>query len=83
VAFRQKVNLSNTVPLQVMSLLHLYRAPGFSAARRDALLAAARERISSDIREIDTEYCFNIDAAGDLAPDESQILSWLLSETCS
>ena len=26
-----------------MSLLQLYRSPGFSAARRDALLVAARE----------------------------------------
>jgi phosphoribosylformylglycinamidine synthase len=64
-----------------MSLLHLYRTPGFSAARREALLVTARERISSGIQQIDTEYCFNIDAAGDLAPDESRILTWLLSET--
>jgi phosphoribosylformylglycinamidine synthase len=64
-----------------MSLLHLYRTPGFSAARREALLAAAQERISPGIQGIDTEYCFNIDAAGDLTPDEFQTLSWLLSET--
>nr|NIW35131.1 hypothetical protein [Gemmatimonadota bacterium] len=64
-----------------MSLLHLYRTPGFSAARREALLAAARERISPGIQAIETEYCFNIDAAGELTPDEFRTLSWLLSET--
>jgi len=64
-----------------MSLLHLYRTPGFSSARREALLATARERISPGIQAIQTEYCFNIDAAGDLAPDEFRTLGWLLSET--
>ncbi len=64
-----------------MSLLHLYRAPGTSAARRQALLQLARERVAPHIQAIDTEYCFNIDAVGELSDAEFQTLAWLLSET--
>ncbi|NIM50601.1 MAG: phosphoribosylformylglycinamidine synthase, partial [Gemmatimonadales bacterium] len=64
-----------------MGLLHLYRAPGLSTARRNALLLTARRRISPDVKEIQTEYCFNIDSAGELTPEEFQTLIWLLSET--
>jgi len=64
-----------------MSLLHLYRSPGLSLAARSALLQRAQERISSDIHSLETEYCFNIDAGGELTSDESRILIWLLSET--
>jgi phosphoribosylformylglycinamidine synthase len=64
-----------------MSLLHLYRTPGLSAAARYALLQMARQRVSPDIQSIDTEYCFNIDAADELTAGEYGVLRWLLSET--
>jgi phosphoribosylformylglycinamidine synthase len=64
-----------------MSLLHLYRAPGLSVAARNTLLQRARERISPNIHGLKTEYCFNIDAAGELRPEEFRILTWLLAET--
>ncbi len=64
-----------------MSLIHFYRTPALSAAWRGALLLTAQERVRSDIREIDTEYCFNIDADTALTQDELRILAWLLSET--
>ena len=51
-----------------VSLLHLYRTPGLSDARRDALLAWARESVSAGIRQIETEHCFNVDASVELAP---------------
>ena len=64
-----------------MSLLHLYRAPGLSDAQRNALLQTAQQRISADIQAIETEYCLNIEAAGELTADEFRVLTWLLSET--
>ncbi|HSG81050.1 MAG TPA: phosphoribosylformylglycinamidine synthase [Gemmatimonadota bacterium] len=64
-----------------MSLLHLYRAPGTSEAARRALLQTARDRVSPHIRAIETEYCFNVDAAGGLTPEELRALGWLLAET--
>jgi phosphoribosylformylglycinamidine synthase len=64
-----------------MTLLHLYRAPGVSQASRDALLATTRASIIPDLKCIETEYCFNIEARGRLNPAELQILRWLLGET--
>lgn len=64
-----------------MSLLHRFRHPGYSEAKRRALLVAARERVSPAIRDLDTEYCFNVEVAGDLPPRADQILTWLLAET--
>ncbi len=64
-----------------MSLLHLYRAPGQSAASRHALLQMARQRVSPDIQGLDTEYCFNIDASQRLTADQMSALTWLLAET--
>ena len=63
-----------------MSLLHLYRSPGHSPAWTNALLQLA-QRVSPDIQSIATEYCFNVDSAGPLSPDEFRKLTWLLSET--
>jgi phosphoribosylformylglycinamidine synthase len=40
-----------------------------------------RRRVSPDIRGIDTEYCFNIDAGGQPTADERRVLGWLLRET--
>ncbi|UCF40695.1 MAG: phosphoribosylformylglycinamidine synthase [Gemmatimonadota bacterium] len=64
-----------------MSLLHLYRAPGLSPARTHALLLAARQRISPDIGDIETEWCFNIEAAGGNSRAELETMAWLLRET--
>ena len=64
-----------------MALLHLYRAPGLSPARSNALLLAARKRISPDIRDIETEFCFNIEAAGRQSRGDLEALAWLLRET--
>jgi phosphoribosylformylglycinamidine synthase len=64
-----------------MGLLHLYRAPGLSEASRNALLQTARQRISPAISRIHTEFCYNIDAASALDPQERGVLEWLLRET--
>jgi phosphoribosylformylglycinamidine synthase len=64
-----------------LSLLHYYRAPGLSEARTNALLVTARKRVSHDIEDISTEYCFNVEAQGDLTAAERDTLGWLLRET--
>ncbi|HSW30343.1 MAG TPA: phosphoribosylformylglycinamidine synthase [Longimicrobiales bacterium] len=64
-----------------MSLLHRFRHPGLSEARRRALLATARERVSAAIRDLDTEFCFNVEVAGSLPPNAEEVLTWLLAET--
>ncbi len=44
-------------------------------------MAAAQANVSPHIESIDTEFCFNIDAADSLGSDELRLLTWLLSET--
>ncbi len=64
-----------------MSLLHLYRRPALSPAKKNELLSLAKERTSADIGEIETEYCFNIATTDHLADEELNTLRWLLAET--
>ncbi len=64
-----------------MAVIHLFRFPGLSPARTAALLATARERVSSRLSGIETEYCFNVEIARELAPAETATLTWLLAET--
>jgi phosphoribosylformylglycinamidine synthase len=64
-----------------MGLLHFYRIPALSPAKKNALLSAASQRMSSEISDIETEYCFNIEAAAPLTEEESGVLRWLLAET--
>lgn len=64
-----------------MSLLHLYRTPALSETKTTKLLLITREKISSEIQDIQTEYCFNIETTGPLTTEELEILHWLLTET--
>jgi phosphoribosylformylglycinamidine synthase len=64
-----------------MKLMHFYRAPALSAAKKTELLSVARQRISSVIEGIETEYCFNIEALEPIGRGEMDTLRWLLSET--
>ncbi|MEW6418742.1 MAG: phosphoribosylformylglycinamidine synthase [Nitrospirota bacterium] len=64
-----------------MILLHLYRKPALSHAKKNELLSVAQQRVSSDIKDIETEYCFNIETISPLTTKELDILRWLLSET--
>jgi phosphoribosylformylglycinamidine synthase len=64
-----------------MSLLHLFRTPGLSAAQTEALLQTALQRVSPAITRIATEHCFYVDAVADMTPEESTTLAWLLKET--
>ncbi len=61
--------------------MHFYRAPALSGARKNELLSIVRQKISSAVEDIETEYCFNIEAVGPVEQNEMVILRWLLSET--
>ncbi len=67
-----------------MSLLHFYRIPALSESKKKALLSTVHQKISPEIRDIHTEFCFNIeitDTSAPLTPEELKILQWLLAET--
>lgn len=64
-----------------MSLLHLYRKPALSLEKKNELLSTARRSLSPEIKDIETEYCFNIEATSPLTDEEIGILRWLLAET--
>ncbi len=64
-----------------MGLIHFFRTPAAPAAAVGTLLRRARERVSANIRAIESELCFNVEADGDLAAGETDVLTWLLSET--
>lgn len=64
-----------------MILLHFYRKPALTKAKTNELLTIAKQKISSDIEHIETEYCFNVEASSQLTEYELEILRWLLAET--
>ncbi len=64
-----------------MPVLHLYRAPGLTPAHRRAVTEAARAVLGSRLESIDTEVCFNVDAAEELDAHRHDVLRWLLAET--
>jgi phosphoribosylformylglycinamidine synthase len=64
-----------------MSLLHFYRRPALSPEKKDNLVSLVKQKISPDIHDLETEYCFNIDAGEALTKEELGIFRWLLSET--
>ncbi len=64
-----------------MALLHFYRTPAVSPARTRALADRFGARSGLVIRQIDSEYCFNVAADGALSETDLRVLTWLLSET--
>lgn len=62
-------------------LFHSYRNPALSPYKKEVLLRSVRDKIMSDILDIETEHCFNIAATGPLDAEEIKTLSWLLAET--
>lgn len=64
-----------------MNVLHFYRKPALSQAKKNELLSLSQKRVSHDIKEIDTEYCFNIETIAPLDEQELNTLRWLLAET--
>ncbi|MBI5408433.1 MAG: hypothetical protein HZA14_03600 [Nitrospirae bacterium] len=64
-----------------MKPIHFYRAPALPEAGEKELLSLIRQRISADITDLKTEYCFNIEASEPVTSEEMTVLKWLLSET--
>src|SRR3989304_5225775 len=64
-----------------MSLCHLYRKPALSLSKKNDLLSIIKQRVSPEIRDLEIEYCFNIETADPLTSQELETLRWLLSET--
>ena len=64
-----------------MSLLHLYRHPGLSEARRRSLLEVLRQRVGQAVGDLDSEFCFNVEVRAPLTTREMELLGWLLRET--
>ena len=64
-----------------MTIIHLYRTPALSSFQTDGLLDTVAQRVSSNVRGIETELCFNVASASPLNADEMRLLRWLLAET--
>ena len=64
-----------------MGLIHFYRIPALSEAKEKELLSLVQQRLSSDIKGIRTEYCFNVESNEPITSEETKILKWLLAET--
>ena len=64
-----------------MKLLHFYRKPVLSRTEKDRLLSFSRKSVSPGIKDLETEYCYNIEASAPLGKTELNALGWLLAET--
>ncbi|MCL5422240.1 MAG: phosphoribosylformylglycinamidine synthase [Nitrospirae bacterium] len=64
-----------------MHLLYAYRKPVLSETKKSSLLSLVRQKVSPDIRDIHSEYCFYVEAKEPLTPEETGLLQWLLRET--
>ncbi len=64
-----------------MNLIHFYRTPVLTEAKKAELLSTLRDKVSSEITDVQTEYCFNVGASEKLTEEELKTLRWLLSET--
>ncbi len=62
-------------------LMHLYRTPALSDYKKNVLLGQVRQGIDPGLKDIHTEYCFNIETSSPLSEEEASVLQWLLAET--
>jgi|WetSurMetagenome_2_1015567.scaffolds.fasta_scaffold00042_73 phosphoribosylformylglycinamidine synthase len=62
-------------------LLHLYRSPALSEYKKNVLLDQVASSIDPLVKNIETEFCFNIQVSGPLTDSEAETLRWLLAET--
>ncbi len=64
-----------------MSITHLFRSPGLTEAKLNALVSIVHARVTELVEDIGTEYCFNVQTSAPLSDEEQRTLTWLLSET--
>ncbi len=63
-----------------MSIIHFYRRPALTRQQEERLLdhlLASR----LPVRELSTEFCFNVQVSAGLTDNEMNVLKWLLAET--
>jgi len=65
----------------VPPVLQYYRTPFYSESATTTLLTKAQKAVSTDIQELATEQCFNVELTETLSGEEEQTLKWLLQET--
>lgn len=61
-------------------LTQFFRRPALSDYKRSVLINEIKKHIS-EIADIETEYCFNVETSGELNEKDVDLLRWLLSET--
>jgi phosphoribosylformylglycinamidine synthase len=64
-----------------VGLIYRYKRPALDEAGRKRLLSLVRERVSAEVKDLETEYCFYIETSLPLSPDDTELLRWLLTET--
>ncbi len=64
-------------------LIHYYRRPGLTVESVQSLMRKVARSSASEVRDIQTEYCYNILATEDLKKPDRLLLAWLLGETYS
>lgn len=62
-------------------IIRFYRKPALSDYKTRQLLLRIQSEISEEIKNLETEFCYNILLTETLSKNELNILSWLLSET--
>ncbi|GJM96398.1 hypothetical protein PR202_ga13228 [Eleusine coracana subsp. coracana] len=62
-------------------IVHLYRKPFLQESETMELLKKVNAKVSSNVVEIRTEQCFNIQLDNALTPEKFATLHWLLAET--
>ncbi|MDA8105667.1 MAG: phosphoribosylformylglycinamidine synthase [Nitrospiraceae bacterium] len=62
-------------------MIYRYKRPAVDEAGRKRLLSLVRGKVSWEIKDLETEYCFYIEATSPLSSGDMELLRWLLSET--
>ncbi|VAX34526.1 Phosphoribosylformylglycinamidine synthase, synthetase subunit / Phosphoribosylformylglycinamidine synthase, glutamine amidotransferase subunit, partial [hydrothermal vent metagenome] len=64
-----------------LKLTYFYRKPALAETGKENLLTRVGKKVSPDVDDIETEFCFYVEAGAPLATEELETLRWLLSET--
>ena len=64
-----------------MIVEHFFRSPGLPESWRRALAKTVATHVSPDVRDIRTEFCFNVLLKDGLNEPHADTLRWLLAET--
>ena len=65
----------------VSRIIHFYRKPFLQESETKELLRKVQAKVSSNIIDIKTEQCFNVELENALSSEKLATLQWLLAET--